>query len=144
MQTEGISAKRSGFSPCWTGKKTNPRLCCREDGQNKAGTSNSSRGYHSMICGDDLAHAPSLPNSRVHSEFLVRSSPLTVGREFLTALMKSLRTRGGSKSWSASTLSQLISTAPASPGEQGVSFSAPSTRTCDRTYELVSRLTRIG
>jgi len=43
-------------------------------------------------------YAPSLPNSCVHSEFRLRSSLLTVGREALMALMKSFTRRGGSAS----------------------------------------------
>lgn len=43
-------------------------------------------------------YAPSLPNSMVQSEFLFRSSPLTVGREALIALTKSLTLSGGSRS----------------------------------------------
>lgn len=78
-----------------------------------------------------IRHAPSLPNSLVHSSFLLRSSWLIVGLELRTDLTKSLRRRGGSRSWSASTLAQLISAAPSSPGEQGVSFSAPSNITCN-------------
>lgn len=74
-------------------------------------------------------YAPSLPNSFVQSSFLVRSSWLTVGRAAFTALMKSRITSGGSRSFSDSTSTQDISVAPSSPGEHGVSFSAPSTTT---------------
>jgi hypothetical protein len=53
----------------------------------------------------------------------------------LIALTKSLTDNGGSRSWSVSTSTQVISVAPASPGEQGVSFSLPSTVTCERKGE---------
>lgn len=78
----------------------------------------------------EIRHAPSLPNSSVHSAFLFRSSWLIVGLELRTDFTKSLSTSGGSRSWSASTLTQDISIAPWSPGEHGVSFSAPSNKTC--------------
>ena len=74
-------------------------------------------------------YAPSLPNSFVHSSFLCRSDMLTVGRALLIALTKSFTCKGGSSNCSVSTCVQFISTAPASPGEQGVSFSTPSTST---------------
>ena len=74
-------------------------------------------------------YAPSLPNSAVQSEFLFKSSPETVGLEALIARMKSFTTSGGSSSFSESTSTHVISIAPASPGEQGVSFSSPSTIT---------------
>lgn len=77
----------------------------------------------------DTFYDPSLPNCSVHSEFLSKSSLLTVGREFRIALMKSFTTNGGSNSFSESTSIQLISMAPLSPGEHGVSFSTSSTRT---------------
>jgi hypothetical protein len=76
------------------------------------------------------AYAPSLPNSLVHSAFLVRSSPLTVGREALMALMKSRTRSGGSSSSSPVRSVQDFSCACASPGEQGVHFVSPSTSTC--------------
>ena len=98
----------------------------------------------------EIRHAPSLPNSSVHSAFLFRSSWLIVGLELRTDFTKSLSMSGGSRSWSASTLTQDISIAPWSPGEHGVSFSAPSNKTCisslvicklllgiDGTYPLV-------
>jgi hypothetical protein len=75
------------------------------------------------------AYAPSLPNSLVHSAFLVRSSPLTVGREALMALMKSRTRSGGSSSSSPVRSVQDFSCACASPGEQGVHFVSPSTST---------------
>lgn len=77
-------------------------------------------------------YAPSLPNSCVHSMFLSRSVLLTVGLDALMAFMKSFTLSGGSSSCSDSTSVHDISIAPASPGEQGVSFSSPSTVTCAR------------
>ncbi len=74
-------------------------------------------------------HAPSLPNSAVHSSLLRRSSIETVGRAVLTALTKSLSVNEGSSSLSDSTSVHVISMASGSPGEQGVSFSWPSTVT---------------
>lgn len=74
-------------------------------------------------------HAPSLPNSAVHSALLLMSASLTVGLAPFTALTKSFRTSGGSSNLSDSTSVQDISIAPLSPGEQGVSFSSPSTVT---------------
>lgn len=77
------------------------------------------------------AHAPSLPNSFVQSSLRLISSCETVGRAPLTALTKSFSWRGGSRSLSESTSVQVISIAPASPGEQGVSFSmSPSITWC--------------
>lgn len=73
--------------------------------------------------------APSLPNSLVQSVLLWISSCETVGLAPLMALMKSFTWRGGSSSLSESTSVQDISMAPASPGEQGVSFSMPSDMT---------------
>lgn len=77
-----------------------------------------------------LVYAPSLPNSFVHSAFLDRSSPLTVGLLPLIAFTKSRTLRGGSRSSSPSSSVQDFSTACGSPGEQGVHFCAPSTCTC--------------
>lgn len=74
-------------------------------------------------------YAPSLPNSSVHSEFLFRSSCDTVGLDDLTDLTKSLKSTMGSRSSSVVTASQVISIASGSPGEQGVTFRAPSTIT---------------
>lgn len=71
-------------------------------------------------------YAPSDPNSAVHSAFRFKSSPLTVGRDALIARTKSLTTSGGSSSFSESTSTHVISIAPGSPGEQGVSFSPSS------------------
>ena len=73
--------------------------------------------------------APSLPNSAVHSSLFLISSAETVGLALLIALMKSLTCSGGSSSLSESTSVHDISIAPLSPGEQGVSFSWPSTLT---------------
>lgn len=70
-----------------------------------------------------LFHAPSLPNSAVHSSLLLMSSMLTVGRAPFTALTKSFSVKGGSSSLSESTSVHVISIAPGSPGEHGVSFS---------------------
>ena len=42
------------------------------------------------------------------------------------------------------TSSQVISVAPASPGEQGVSFSAPLTVTCSDVSVVVNRLNDSG
>lgn len=77
----------------------------------------------------DPFYAPSLPNSAVQSAFRFKSSPDTVGLDPLMARVKSLTVKGGSRSCSESTSIQVISMAPGSPGEQGVSFSAPSTWT---------------
>lgn len=71
-------------------------------------------------------YAPSLPNSAVHSAFRSKSSLLTVGRDALIALMKSLTRNGGSASCSPSSSVQDISFACGSPGEQGVHFWVPS------------------
>lgn len=46
------------------------------------------------------------------------------------ARIKSLTARGGSRSFAESTSTQVISRAPLSPGEHGVSSSSPSTVTC--------------
>ena len=86
--------------------------------------------YAGDHCNFIVLQAPSLPNSFVHSAFLARSLPLTVGLAVLMALTKSFTFRGGSSSFSESTSTQVISTAPLSPGEQGVNFSSPSTVTC--------------
>lgn len=109
------------FSSCMHVKSKKSQGCIRKAKRKKETATLSKSRYN--------VHAPSLPNSLVHSSFLFRSSWLTVGRELRTALMKSLITSGGSSSWSDSTSIQDISIAPASPGEQGVSFSAPSTIT---------------
>jgi hypothetical protein len=53
------------------------------------------------------------------------------------ARMKSLTVRGGSRSCSDSMSTQVISMAPVSPGEQGVSFSSPSTLTYPRQRRKV-------
>lgn len=81
-------------------------------------------------CSESKNQAPSEPNSAVQARDLSKSSLLTVGLLALTALMKSLTTKGGSSSISDSTSTHVISMAPSAPGEQGVSFSCPSTVTC--------------
>ena len=83
-----------------------------------------------------LPYAPSLPNSFVQSAFRFKSSPLTVGREALIALMKSFTLRGGSRSWSPSRSVQDLTSARASPGEHGVHFVSPSTSTYFNALEL--------
>lgn len=75
-------------------------------------------------------YAPSLPNSAVHSSLLLISSCDTVGLDPLIAFSKSFLSKGGSRSCSLSTSVHVISSAPGSPGEHGVSFSSPSTVTC--------------
>lgn len=78
---------------------------------------------------DCQLYAPSLPNSFVHSAFLVRSSPETVGLDDLTDLTKSLKSTMGSSSSSVLTASHVISMASGSPGEQGVTLRTPSAMT---------------
>ena len=80
------------------------------------------------------AQAPSLPNSFVQSSLRLISSAETVGLAPLTALMKSFNCKGGSRSLSESTSVHVISSAPVSPGEQGVNFSMSSSVT---TYGLL-------
>lgn len=77
----------------------------------------------------EVDYAPSLPNSCVHSSFLLRSTSETVGRLDLMALMKSFRSTSGSKSSSEGTASHVISMASGSPGEHGVSFSVSPSMT---------------
>ena len=74
-------------------------------------------------------HAPSLPNSFVHSSFRSRSTCDTVGRLDLMALIKSFFSTTGSSRSSDATFSHVISSASGSPGEHGVRFSWPSTVT---------------